>query len=261
MSQTSYAASITKGASGDPADFDSGNILTKLLDESEADIPFGRAVEADPSNGDAKAKLYAGNKLIGVALRDRAKSDLTDGIVGPTEFPMMASGRVWVEVDADVTPSDTVYARADFDPEVFTITWGANFVASNVINGSVDDQAISPVTFSVDHATTLAAVATAIQALAIVDTATVTGAREITVTGSSLAADIKDLSAVTTFTVTLGASQADDTIANVSGPSDSVELGIFRGDAEGGNAIAVSRAKFVTSAVAGENVMLEINLP
>lgn len=263
MAQLLYPETITKGASGDPAHLDSGNVGSRFLAEGESDIPFGRAVETDGSNGDSNCKLYEGGKLVGIALRDRAKSDLTDGIVGPVEFPLMSSGEVWVEVDGDVTPSDDVFIRQSVEPEIFTITWDGDFVALNAINGTVAGVAIAQTIFSVDQATTIAAVAAAIQALESVATATVTDTREITVTG---AVDGTDLSSSgTAFTVTLGAGQAADTIANVSGPSDGTDLGIFRADDDdvgsGANAVQVTRAQFLTSAVAGGVAILQINLP
>lgn len=263
MAQLTYPETITKGASGDPARLDSGNVGSRFLAEGEDDIAFGRGVETDGANGDSNVKLFSGGKLVGVALRDRAKSDITDGIVGPVELAVMASGEVWVEVDGDVTPSDDVFIREAVEVEVFTITFDIDFVALNVINGTVAGSAIAPVTFAVDHATTLAALAAAIQLLENVATAAVTGAREITVTGATGGEDLS--STGTNFTVTLGASQAVDTIANVTGPSSSGNLGVFRADDDdvgsGALAVQVTRAKFRTSADAGGVALLDINLP
>lgn len=263
MAQLTYPASMTTGASGDIGEIDSGNIVTRFVADGESDISFGRAVETDAAGGDSNCKLYEGGKLVGVAIRDRAKSDKTDGYVGPVELPVMSSGTVWVEVDSDVATDDDVYVRESVEPEVFTVTWDGDFVASNKINGTVGGLDIAEVTFTSDQATTIAAVAAAIAALTDkVASATVTDTREITVTG---AVDGEDLSTDADFTVTLGASQAVDTEANVTGPSDGTDLGIFRADDDdvgsGANAVQVTRARFVTSANKGGVALLEINLP
>jgi len=65
-------------------------------------------------------------------------------------------------------------------PQVVTITFDADFVAGNTIAGSIDAHAFS-VPFTVDQATTLAALRTAINAFVAI-TAIVTGPRQITVT-------------------------------------------------------------------------------
>lgn len=263
MAQLEYLASLTPGVSGDLAMYDSGNVGSRFLAEGEADVSFGRGVETDGSNGDYHCKLFVGGKLAGVSIRNKAKSDLTDAFVGPTEFPLLTSGQIWVEVDSDVVPGDPVYVRHSGEVEIFTVTFDVDFVASNVINGTVNSVAIAPVTFSVDHTTTITALAAAIQALANVATATVTGAREITVTGATDAEDLT--SAGTNFTVTLGGAQAVDTVASVSGPSTSDILGVFRADDDDvgttANATLVTRAKFLTSANEGGVALLDINLP
>lgn len=91
------------------------------------------------------------------------------------------------------------------------ITFDADLVTSNVINGKFNGTAISPVTFATDHATTMGLVAAAFAALTGVGSATVTAARVITV----VAAEGYD-AIVTDVVVTLGASQAGATIALTS---------------------------------------------
>lgn len=88
--------------------------------------------------------------------------------------------------------------------QVQTITLNKDLVTDNVINMTVNNVAIAPVTFAVAHADTMTALAAAIQALASVATASVTAAREITVTAQTagVAIDCSD------FVVTLGTQQA-----------------------------------------------------
>lgn len=87
------------------------------------------------------------------------------------------------------------------------VTFDADFVASNVINMTVNGTAIAPVTYATSHANTLALVAAAIAAVTTyVASASATGAREITVNG------IDDVDvAITAIVVTLGLSQANGT--------------------------------------------------
>jgi len=89
-----------------------------------------------------------------------------------------------------------------------TITFGGDLITDNVVNSSVNGVSAAAVTFATDHATTMAALAAAIQALAIVKTAAVTAARVITVTLE----DGYTISALLA-TVTLGVSQTTATYA------------------------------------------------
>lgn len=263
MAQLTYPSGIDKGVSGDLAMLESWNVGTRILAESQPKVSYGRAVETDAASGDSNVAIYQGGLLVGVALRDKAKSDLTDGHVGPTELPVIYSGYVWVEVDQDVTPDDTVFARQSAEVEVFTIDFDVDFVTGNTINGTVGGSAIAAVPFNTDQATTIQDLADAIALLTdIVASAVVTGQNQITVTG---AVEGQDVSSDTDFTVTGGLTIPVDTENNVSGPSDGSELGIFRADDDdvgnGPNAVAVSRARYITSALAGEVALLQINLP
>lgn len=69
--------------------------------------------------------------------------------------------------------------------EVTELNFNIDFEASNVINATIQDVAIASVPFDTDHSTTLANLAAAIQASDFVATASVTGAREITVTAQT----------------------------------------------------------------------------
>lgn len=99
--------------------------------------------------------------------------------------------------------SDKAYA---YTLNKSVMTYSADFVTSNVINVSVNGVAISPVTFATDHATTFAAVITAIDALAGV-TATAGAGRAINITVDGT----QGVAITVTTVVTLGASQATAT--------------------------------------------------
>lgn len=98
---------------------------------------------------------------------------------------------------------------------VFTITFDADFVSGNTINGSFDAEAIDPVSFVTSHAVTLAALATEIQKCDEIFKAEVTASRQITCTGFVTG----DTISVTGPTVSGGATQAVATIATTTAAS------------------------------------------
>jgi len=257
MSQTSYSVDLVVGEFGQLASGPGEDKSILSFNNLSEVIPYGRMVQHVSGTPHA-CELHEGVMPIGISLMDLSSENDSE-YPEDSKVSVLQQGTVWVETDGDVTPDSTVYCRDSAAPEVFTITWDGDFVALNKINGSILGVAISEVTFSVDQATTIALVAAAIEALDSVLTATVTDTREITVTGAN---DAEQLSDSATFTVTLGVGQAADTIANVSGPSASDSLGVFRADADGSTATSyATKARFLTSASAGEAVKLEINLP
>lgn len=85
---------------------------------------------------------------------------------------------------------------------IAVLLFDADFVTSNVIDLDVNGVAITSVPFNTNHATTLADLAAEIDGLDDI-TATVTGAREITVVGANIAVVLENIA------VTGGASQAN----------------------------------------------------
>lgn len=98
------------------------------------------------------------------------------------------------------------------DPQVFTIEFDQDFVAGNVINATVNGDAITAVNFDTDHDTTLRALAMALQNTDGLLKAKVTGGREITCAGQLPGQDV----AVSGPTVTGGASQAVATLTTTT---------------------------------------------
>lgn len=266
MAQTSYSTSMAIGQAGDLADHQDNDVASyNAVDDLTLKAGLAVAKEVGDENG-ARLPEGSSDQILGVALRDLSLVD--DPTVTTLSFPQKSAvpvvrkGAVYVTVEEDVTPDDAVYVRFASEAEVFTVTWDGDFVASNVINGTVGGDAISQVTFDTNQATTIAALAVAIAALDSVASATVTDTREITVTGAT---DGEDLSSTANFTVTLGASQAADTAANVTGPSSGTTIGAFRNDSDdvgsGATAVALSQSKFLTVGSAGGVAKLDLNLP
>lgn len=96
-----------------------------------------------------------------------------------------------------------------------TITFSADLVTSNVVNGAINGVAIDAVTFTTDHDNTMDLLLAALEANDAVASASLTDAtnnRQITV----IAADPEALFILSGFAVTLGASQATVTTAQDS---------------------------------------------
>ncbi len=103
-------------------------------------------------------------------------------------------------------------------PHIQTLTLDADIVTANTVDLKVDAVSIAQVTFTTDHDTTMGLLAQAIQDLSSVETATVTGAREITVTGSTPGALIP----ITDVLIAGGASQANTVVATTQEPANDV---------------------------------------
>ena len=98
--------------------------------------------------------------------------------------------------------------------QVQTIVFDADFVASNSIAGTINDIAITPVVFTTDNDTTLAALATEIQSNADVLTAVASGTapNQHTITITSVLTNPITTVTLADFVVTLGASNPVATI-------------------------------------------------
>lgn len=115
-----------------------------------------------------------------------------------------------VTLDADLVPGNQINPTVNGTPVSITtqIDFDIDFVTSNSIVATINGNALSPVVFATSQAVTIGLLATAIQNAAGVNTATVTGPRQITVVFDSPIANI-----VTSVVTTLGASQPTATIA------------------------------------------------
>lgn len=110
-----------------------------------------------------------------------------------------------------------------------TVTFDADLITANTIDMKVNGVAITQVTFATDHATTMALIAVEIAKHPLVDTATVTAARVITVTSADEA-----VITITEIVVASGASQAGgvyafttrDTLYGIARLSQALEGGL-----------------------------------
>lgn len=109
--------------------------------------------------------------------------------------------------------SHKLHQEFEVDALKATITFSADLVISNTINGRVNGVAIAQVTFSTDHDTTMDLIVAALEALDAVDSCVLTDAsnnRQITV----YAADQESVFFLSDWVVAAGGSQATVTLAH-----------------------------------------------
>ncbi len=111
------------------------------------------------------------------------------------------------------------------------IVWSGDFVASNVINGTVNGVAISPVTFATDHLTTITALGAAIVATLLAQGIVATVA--LSGTNRTMTFTVTDANVLfATFVVTAGVGQVTATLTH--GTSDTISrfAGLLRYSAQ-----------------------------
>lgn len=232
-------------------------VTTLSCDNLANEVVFGHLV-AKTSGLDLTVEPFSdpAQTQFGIVMRDTGVAidegtTLDDAYPVNSKVGVMTSGYVAVKVDQAVTSDDVVYARHSETLSVQTITFDIDFVASNSIACSVNGTALTATVFATDHATTIAALATKIEATAPCLTAVAAG-RVITVTS------VNSDALTFVITVTLGASQAVDTVATtVAGVAG--DQGVFRKDSDSNKASLVSNAKFVTSADADGLAILKVD--
>lgn len=264
MSQTSVTQ---QGLPPDGMKADSGNdyVASKL---AEGTIAFGRFVclGTDPDQ-QAKLPALAGditsfNKNIGVALHSHAIESASSGLPQYPDKSVISAimrGRVYVSPEQDVLPTDPVYVRFAARKERYTIVFDADLITGNTVEGEIAGVSIS-VPFNTDHATTMADLETAVEAVPGVLSATVGGSGNRTLT---VVSDADTELEYGEFEVTGGASQAGVVVTKVAYMATADEAGRFCKDASldesaAATAAALPNSAFVYSALAETPVVLEL---
>ena len=159
-------------------------------------------------------KLANRSEVFRIEFHTAASTSFT--IDGPyTDETITGSSYTAFKLDYDLFDDnimvDATNNKIDFKlQKIQTLTFDADFVALNVINLTVNAVAMTAVTFATSHNATLAALATQLTTdFSEIGTATVTGARVITIT----AADAGTTVDVAGVVVTLGASQPAGVVA------------------------------------------------
>lgn len=259
MSQTTYSESMEKAVKGMPADCGPQDIVT--YNNPVDQITFGRAVEKVSGDADGIQLPDDGSAVIkGVAVRSMTEEH--EYFPAKSAVPVMKKGRIYVEVEEDVTPDDPVYVVYGGRKQQQTLTFDADLITDNVINLKINGEAISPVTFTSNHNTTMAAIVTAILNLTgagEVSDATCpgSGSRVITITGLANGVDF----VVSDIVVTLGTTQATGAMATTVTSIPDTDKGKFRKSADSpARAMALTSAVFMAGAAAGGLAVVDLNI-
>lgn len=261
MSQNSYPLNMPIGIAGQLADNGPHDVLT--YNNPLQAIPAGRALEK--ISGDANGVQLPDDgsaNIVGLSLRDRAQEGAA--YEPKSAVAVLRKGRILVAVEEAVTPESAPHYRYGTKAQQVLIDFSANFVTGNsislkirrsVLGEFVQEHTVGPVAFNTDHATTAAALETAIEAVTGVQGVAVSG-NDFTVTAQTdVELEIFDV------LVTGGASQATATVTETVKARLSSDLGSIRASVDGSTAAALTGAKFLTAAAAGGLAVLDVNLP
>lgn len=117
--QTTVTKNPAVGLPGSPSDLatsDGEGIISGTSEEASAEIVRGLVVQATTTNSDYGAKIITAttNKLLGIVLRSNDASDTELGATGwkpGATFPVGRSGRYFVVIEENVTPTSSVRVR------------------------------------------------------------------------------------------------------------------------------------------------------
>ncbi len=264
VAQLSYPEDQAIGIPGALADIGNNDVLSRLAED--ALIPFGRFITVG-TDKDTQGKLPSIatditdiKKALGISVHSHARESVKDQESGykiTESMSVLHKGRIFMAVEEAMDSDSLVFVRFSGKQQEQTITWDQDFVTSNTVDGFIDGVAMAQVPFNTSHAQTLTDVSVAIKATsAKVDTATVTGAREITVT-----AILDQTVLIGDFTVLAGSQQAVETIVETVALILEAERGRIRTDADSTTAAQLVGARILQSAAsAGEIAVLQVDL-
>lgn len=271
--QTSVSFSRVEGIEGSIANKGNNDYVRSMV--AEEVLKPGRFVKLGTDQNIQVKKLNASGdvalgSLVGMTAYDRSRpmpclqEDNTGG-EGITDFEVntgvavVKNGSFFMIPETAMNVSTPVYIRYAAKSQVQTLVFSAALITANVINGKIGGNAISPVTFATDNATTLTAIATAIKtANSSVFSAVSDGTDTITVTTVIDASD-QDLS---DWVVTLGATQATAAIFETVLSVNSSNIGRIRNDADSSTAALAptNTVRVENNVVANAIVSVSINI-
>lgn len=265
MSQTTaanYGFEIPIAQAGQLADASFKNVRSYAAEE---DIAFGLGVTQGTADDQVLILDTAGQSFLGIALFSHGQeqgrvtsfvsgAQTSNGAAYSTTdtVNVMTNGVVYMTTNFAASADDTAFidaytptGKGQATPVVAAtvITFDADFVASNTINGTVNGEAIVQVTYATSHAATFAAVVASIETE--IGTGLSIPASQFSVVGNAVARTIviQGIPNITaaSIVVAAGASQAGVTIAKTTNVS--------------------TGGKFRTSAAASGLAAVEINQP
>lgn len=248
--QTSYTRDMIKGFPGLIADMRPIEADSKLW-EGSVSGSFG--VFAARGTGDGQAVLPSTSTVANILGPIVAHQNIELGrteteveIVAENSINVLREGNIYVETEDACTPGAAVFVRYAGKSQVQTLVFDATLIASNVIDGDVGGESIASVTFASTNAATLTAIAAAMETANSAVTAVSDGTDTITVTTDLDASD----QPLTSWIVTLGATQAGTTVTETVEAVDSALRGQVRTDADSTTAVEVDW-QFEETAIAG----------
>lgn len=259
MPQLTYDYDMVVGVEGELADARQSTIVSRLAD---GDIRFGRFV-ALGTDADTQCRVvqnandvFGARNHIGFSVATNAKEQKADGTVQYDDgdaVSILKNGAILVRSETAMTPTSDVFIRFLPKSQVHTLVFDATTVTGNQIDGLIDNVAITPVSFNVDNATTLADLALVIaNSNANILSAVSNGTDTITIT------TVIDKSiTVSNFLVTGGASQPTIATTETAGKPTS-DVGIIRDTSDAGTAQNSPYLRVIRGCGAGELATVEI---
>jgi hypothetical protein len=261
MTQTSVNLDPVKGVVGAIADNSTaGDNISQVANET---ILYGNFVALDQFRGkairpSAAADVTDINKRLGIALRDESVESKDDGLdanySANQQMSIRRLGRVYVKPEELYTLDSDVFVRISNKPTIKQVAYSQDFIAGDNVSITINGATITT-PFDTDNATTYANIdanLTAAFAGTLQDVTVDATARTIDIT-SVLNTDI-----TVTATATVGGATAT-VVESQAGTSENT-IGAIRCSADGGTAVQLTNAKFVTTGSAGTIGVLELGV-
>lgn len=240
------------------------NLLTTLSKNVPVDkkIMFGRMVSRVTANDTqcqlptAATDITDAKKQLGIALVaddiEQRNDSLDPHYAAYEKANILRTGYAFVKVEEAVALSDPVYVRFQNKPEIQTITYSADFQAGDSIDIAINGATVST-DFDTNHATTIAAIKTDIEAAfqGLVQDVTVNATNKTVQITAALDQEL------TIVPEDVGATTA--TLATTQSATSKYTRGQFRKSADSTTAALWAQAKWVKAASANGIAIIEVN--
>jgi len=259
MTQISVNLEPAKGVVGGIADNSSaGDNISRIASQT---ILYGNFVGFNAITGKASrpnAALFVTDQGLGIALRDESVESKDDSLPAnyseDSQMSIRRLGRVYVQPETNFGLSDSVFVRIQNKPTIKQVAYSQDFIAGDDVSITINGATITT-PFNNDNATTYANIDANLTASffgTLQDVTVDATARTIDIT-SSLNTAIE-----VTATATVGGATAT-VVESQAGTSENT-IGAIRTDADGGTAVELTNARFVSSDGALEIGVLELGV-
>lgn len=261
MTQTSVNLEPAKGVAGAIADNSTaGDNISQTAAET---ILYGNFASLSAFTGKAVKPSAAADitnkaRVLGIALRDESVESKDDGLEpnygADQQMSIRRLGRVYVKSEDAFNSTDDVFVRIQNKPTIKQISYSQDFVAGDDVTIEINGAEITT-PFNGDSATTYGDVDTAL-------TAAFAGTlQDVTVDPIARTIDITSvLNTAITVAATATVGGATATVDESQAGTSENTKGAIRTDADGGTAVELPNAKFITFGAAGEIAVLELGV-